>query len=249
MDVHALTVMVFRKNTAARTFQVPFSWLHIASVTGGLLILALAVSITLHLRTFFSEKELQPTRMLELEGVVTELQLENDGLKTRAKELERSIEEANKMPSSQAQTAQNVATQSLSVWPREMNDLTDPASSPVTIDQLQYRWAGNQLNVTFNIQYVRKDNGNQQGRILILASGPGALYAYPTDILAPSDQSVSLFETDKGEYFSVSRFRKVNAFLATSGKASVNSIEIILLSTNQKITLRQKLPVSATGGS
>jgi hypothetical protein len=65
--------------------------------------------------------------------------------------------------------------------------------------------------------------------------------AYPTDVFNVAD-SPALIVPDKGEYFSVSRIREVKAdFGPARTNRDFTSVEVFLLSTDQKLLVHQFL--------
>jgi hypothetical protein len=112
---------------------------------------------------------------------------------------------------------------------------------PIQIDRPQASWRGRNLHVTFNIQYVKDDGGNQQGRILILAQGQDRILAYPDNLFAPGAQG-AVGNWQKGEYFSVSRFRAVQADLGSFDKRdSVETVEALLVDSQGNLLMKSEI--------
>jgi hypothetical protein len=117
----------------------------------------------------------------------------------------------------------------------------DFAGSSISIYEPKVKWLGKTLKVQFFIQYNKEDKGNQQGRIILIARGPQTLMAYPADVFNLTD-SPALIIPDKGEYFSVSRIREVKAdFGPARTNRDFTSVEVFLLSTDQKLLVHQFL--------
>jgi hypothetical protein len=106
-------------------------------------------------------------------------------------------------------------------------------------------WRGKTLRVDFNLQYTHANKGSQQGKILILARGPETLLAYPDSAFAPVG-SPSLVLPDHGEYFSVSRFREVNAEFGPLRSTNViQEVEILLFNKEGKLIVYQRVKPAA----
>ncbi len=117
-------------------------------------------------------------------------------------------------------------------------------SSPIT------QWQGRKLKLQFDIRFTGSEGDNQQGRIIVLARGPDVLLGYPSGVVRGMD-SPFLFDHEKGEFFSVSRFRQTKVeFPAVD--STIQTIEILLFGTwndgTQKLLVREVLKVPQTRG-
>lgn len=102
-------------------------------------------------------------------------------------------------------------------------------------------WDKNQakLTVQYSLQYISKDQGNQQGKILTFARGKSVLLVYPPGALNKAG-SPTLIHGESGEFFSVSRFRMVNAeFTGVHYKEMIDEIEILLLDLDSNVIYYQ----------
>jgi hypothetical protein len=93
---------------------------------------------------------------------------------------------------------------------------------------------------------------SQQGRIIVVARGPETLIVYPAGALRAADGN-SLFDTEQGEYFSVSRFRETRLELP-SVDSTLRSLEIFLIGNDTidekyKILIHETYPVPPAGGA
>ncbi|MBI3533999.1 MAG: hypothetical protein HY072_00715 [Deltaproteobacteria bacterium] len=115
--------------------------------------------------------------------------------------------------------------------------LPDPASLNIRLAEPKAKWIGNNLDVQFNIQYIKEDGGNQQGKILILARGPEILLAYPSGALNVKELK-SFLNPDKGEFFSVSRFRIGNTkFGLVLQKEYISEVQILIFNKDNELLL------------
>jgi hypothetical protein len=135
-----------------------------------------------------------------------------------------------------------------SALPGNVKTITS-AEPPVAITQVKITWQRNDLSVHFGLEYVKKDNGNQQGRIFLLARGSDVLAAYPSGALNLMNAN-TLISPEKGEYFSVSHFREVNAkFGPFKNHEAVKEVEAIILDNSGDILVHQKLSLSGETAS
>jgi hypothetical protein len=95
------------------------------------------------------------------------------------------------------------------------------------------------------IQYIADDGGNQQGRIVILARGPDTLMAYPKGVL-DTNQAKSLINPLRGEFFSVSRMRPIQAdFGPLDADDTFTEVTVMILSQAGKLLYEEKVGVPA----
>jgi hypothetical protein len=251
-----LTVLVFKDNSTPRTFRVPVRWI---SQFGWLLaaiflISLVCIGVTVKALTFKS-------RIFNDAYV-------NQGAQSRVQELETQLKDAQDriqaMSASTAPTALGAeapvadtgapvidpsllsASTPIESRPYLFKALPDevkapPAQVPIVLGDPSARWSGKTLTVRFNLQYVSKSPGGQQGRIIILARGPGMILTHPTQILQPVGKDV-LIDPNKGEYFSVSRFREARAdFGPLPSRDSIKEVEVMIISSSGEMLIHQKI--------
>lgn len=123
-------------------------------------------------------------------------------------------------------------------------------SVPLEITSPITQWQGRKLRLQFDIRFTGNEGENQQGRIIVLARGPDVLLGYPSGSVRGVD-SPYLFDHEKGEFFSVSRFRQTKVdFPAVD--STIQTIEILLFGSSndgtQKLLVREILKVPPTRG-
>jgi len=277
-----VTLMVFKDNFSARTFQIPFTWIS----KFGLLLGAL-FGITF-LSTFFAVKYYSVSRRADLDRL-QDLEQEIIDLRARATTAEAAAKSATITAATQVQVtapavnapAQSTATAPLPVptvtvtvtaTPEPVANATPaapvtmppivpagsqlfftampstihlkpvaPEALPLTMQSPRAQWRGKTLGVRLALQYNKQDGGNQQGRILIFARGPESLLAYPAGVMTKIG-SGSLFAPEKGEFFSVSRYREVRAeFGPMKSNDSLTEVEVLILGPENQILIYEKL--------
>ncbi|OFZ54286.1 MAG: hypothetical protein A2428_06825 [Bdellovibrionales bacterium RIFOXYC1_FULL_54_43] len=248
-----VTVLVFKDNYAARTFQIPLGWItRFGVLIGGLVGIAILTSI-LAIKYYRAVQHASPARVQDLEQELSDLRsavnakttgnpvapvqnvsstvaFSNDGLSGDPAAMPSSV------PGSEVLTRPFLFT-GLPAGTR----IVERSTIPIAIHAARANWEGKTLSVNFNIQYHLDDRRNQQGRIIILARGPETLVGYPAGILGRI-ASGSLISPEQGEYFSVSRFREVKArFGPMASQNALNEVEIILLNEKGEVLLYEKL--------
>ncbi len=260
-----LTVLVFKDNFTARTFRIPIRWINqlgwalaasflIALLCAGIAI-KLAVTRRAHLNSGYVESE---SKIHDLETQLKEAQ-------DRALSLS-SANSANGTPQNPPITANSAvnapaaepsdapvidpallsAASPISSKPFLFKGLPDLAQSteseiPITLGAPSARWNGKMLAVRFNLQYISKTPGGQQGRIVILARGPGMMLAHPAEVFQEVGKDY-LINPNKGEYFSVSRYRDTKAdFGPISSRESIKEVEVLVLSSTGKLLIHENI--------
>jgi hypothetical protein len=118
-----------------------------------------------------------------------------------------------------------------------------PAQIPITLTTPSAHWEGKTLKVHFGVQYTAM-GGSQQGRIIILARGPGIVLSHPAQLFQPTGHD-SLINPNQGEYFSVSRFRDTRAeFGPIANRDSIHEVEVIILSQSGQLFIHQMIQPS-----
>jgi len=243
MSEQNIHVTVFKNHFPARTFKVHPGWIFKLSLT--LLALALLVvgSIFFSARVYRQAMKSSPHRVQELERELTELRLTLQNVKaekaTAGGTPTTDATQASTPTSGTAEDSLPIRLLPASIKP------SASGSATIQLDDLKVKWtAGKNLRVQFNIQYIRGDGGNQQGRILIMARGQNNLYVYPEGSINSEDKGTLITE-ESGEHFSVSRFRGVLAqFGPFTSKADIQWVEILILNDAGEIMIHQKLKAS-----
>lgn len=269
-----LNILVFKENHSSRAFQVPLGWISRLGIALTFLVALTLLSSVFAIRFFRMAHRASPARVLELEQELSGLKdsyrlLEAKTLappeaKTspvtvslpKTPEATAPVPPAPPPPAQSADSVSPTAPlttagglfSSLPLLAQTaLGRIPDPASLPIRLSTAETRWQGKSLIVKFSIQYVKNDTGNQQGRIVILARGPETLLAYPDGVMAPTS-ALSLVQPDHGEYFSVSRFRGVEAeFGPVASKNSLKMVEALIFNSAGQLILAEKIPVKGGG--
>ncbi len=246
-----LTVQVHHENLNPRTFKVPLRWLTRASWFAWLLLAIAIVSSVFAVHEYFSERSARPELVKDLENEVQELKiaLEKKGNVT-----------APSAPITTANNPSNVPTDNKAVdqkptpgpgvpvegkdgvWAGLAENISLPsagASAPVKLEDARVDWQGKYANFTVNVLYRDPGKGSQQGHIVALGRSGESVYAHPEGVLNVSSGN-ALFDPNRGEYFSVARFRVLKAhFGPYESQKQLSEIQVFLFDLNNKLILTQ----------
>lgn len=128
------------------------------------------------------------------------------------------------------------------VWAGLAENITLPdpnQNTMVKIEDPRVDWEGKYANFTLNILYKDPGKGSQQGHIVALARSNDRIFAHPEGVLnAPS--GAHLFDPNRGEYFSVARFRVLKTrFGPFDQKSQLSEVQVFLFDLNNKLIMQQ----------
>jgi hypothetical protein len=262
-----VTVLVLKDNLVSRSFELPVAWFtRLGWMLGGAIgitTISLGVATYWGVRYHWTESER-----------VRELELQNETIKNRLAQLDpTTLQDATSLtptqPSSGAPApsqaaapvvAANVPANASAPVPTVALAQPTQPTAPATASQVpsglnfrlsspQLSWKGRTLQVRSAIQYAAEDGGNQQGRIVILARGPDTLMAYPKGVL-DTNQAKSLINPLRGEFFSVSRMRPIQAdFGPLDTDDTFTEVTVMILSQAGKLLFEVKVGVPARPAS
>jgi hypothetical protein len=243
-----VTVLVFKDNYAARTFQIPLKWISRLGLALSMLATLLILCAFLAIRYYRISVRLDPTRVQELEQELTDLKINLKNLENRA--IDTPL--AHAIPAAQVSVKSST---SAPLTPTQQNEIPlfsgfpadikiqtpEPESIPIQLQATRVQWRGKNLMVRFALQYVRDDQKNQEGKILIVARGTDSLLTYPSGTLKPTGSDF-LISPEKGESFSVSRYREVKAdFGPVKTLDSIQEVEIFVFNPENQILIYQRI--------
>jgi hypothetical protein len=238
-----VTVLVFKDNYAARTFNLSLNWINRLGILLGIFLALTLVSGFLAIKYYRISLLSTPTRDLELD------QLDKNSTSLPAlPSVSKVITPAVPIPSIEPAT-QKVTPPPLVQAIYQFSGFSDthlgtipaPADLSFSVKNPRLEWKEGTLLVQFALQYIKSDQESQQGRIVILARGPDSILAYPHGILSLPGKT-PLVSPDKGEFFSVSRYREVKAtFGPLMSRENISSVEIFIFNTDGKILVYQNV--------
>ncbi len=232
-----VTILVFKGNLAARTFQVSLRWISRLGLLATFVSLLALMSLVFATRYYLLVTHTEFPDLEDLENRVL------DSTSLLKPEDRKSNDTVSTQPEAPLHPQSMNNSPVLKVFPGDLGEkLPDPNSLRFTIRKPSISWTEqNTLKVRFSLEYLKNDQGSQQGRILILARGPETLFTYPPGTLNPMNRA-HLLSPEEGESFSVSRFREVKAeFGPVSSKKSLESIEIFIFSKESQILAYERI--------
>ncbi len=231
-----VTILVFKDNFTSRSFQIPIKW--ITRFLSLLLIFfcVMTTSIIVAFKCYQFTSDTASVRTPEL------LSVEYPKKDLDVKSLEKSLDPHASPLVSTLEHSDSALENHLPLMPTHLVSpakVSDPQSFPILIQSLRAEWQEDQLKIHFVLQ-PKKNDGSQQGRVIVLARGPEVLLAYPGGVFN-TENTGELLDVKKGEFFSVSRFREVNAeFGPFSAHDKITEIEIIIANKDGVIIEDQK---------
>ncbi len=238
-----LTVQVYHENLNPRTFKVPVHWIHRASwFAWGLLTLTL-VSTVYAVREYYSERSARPELVTELENEVQNLKI--------ALEKKTTLAPPSMPASSGGAPTDSKATDTKpipgpgttvegkdGVWSGLAEQITVPPAGTdpsIHMEDARVEWQGKYAIFTLNVMYRDPGKGSQQGHLVALGRSNDRIFAHPEGVLNTSSGS-ALFDANRGEYFSVARFRVLKArFGPFESNDQLREIQVFAFDLNNKL--------------
>ncbi|MBU6375046.1 MAG: hypothetical protein KGQ59_03550 [Bdellovibrionales bacterium] len=255
-----LKVLVFQDGLSSRNFEIPISWISKLGwyLGGSLAVTVLSLSLAVHY--WRQSHRAQPERLRELENQIRLLVEAQQKTQTKPAPAPALTPASLPVASTSAPAPAPVPTRALeqALVPSPLSDstldevpLVARPSVPVQISSSAIRWQGRKLKLQFDIRFTGEEGKSQQGRIIVIARGPEALLTYPSGALQGLP-SKKLFDPEKGEFFSVSRYRQTKVEFAALD-SQIDTLEILifgndLIEGKRKLLIREILKVPATRG-
>ncbi len=248
-----LTFQVYKDHLAPRGFSVPLRWISRASFLAWILIVVTGVSLSLAIKQRYQQSRSSPERLRALESEIASLKdaLESQALKagsdsplTVATPSVPNTPTQDPAASDQEPEPQPGAglKEKSGVWAGLATKVTVPDASykpTVRIEKAKIALQGRTAVFTANLLFNDPGNGNQQGHFVVLGRSADRVVAYPSGALNIASGS-SLFDVERGEYFSVGRFRLIKATFPNVDRISdLKEIQLYIFDLNQKLILHQ----------
>lgn len=249
-----VNVLVFKDQSVARSFELPLGWLTRLSVGVALLFAACIALSVFALYEYRLARKFDPSRIVDLEQELREAR------ETRSRPIPAVAPQPAAPPTASATPAaalplappaaplpaatvttpaQTSAELFFRALPASVTAPDANSPAPIKIQTPQATWSGTAIRLKFSLQFVGPEGGNYQGRIAVIARGANTVLGYP-DTLFGNGTDAELIHPDKGESFSVSRFReaKIN-FVPVKTRASIQQIDILIFSNDGKLIAHQ----------
>lgn len=241
-----LTLQVHHENLNPRTFKIPLRWLHQASwLAWGLLAISV-VSSVYAVKEYYSERSARPELVNDLENEIQELKI---ALERKATTTTTVVSNESKSPGDSKASDEKPAPgpgETLEgkdgVWSGLAENITapDPSSAvPIRLEDPRIDWQGKYANFTLNIVFKDPGKGSQQGHIVVLGRASDRMFSHPEGVLNTAS-GAHLFNPDRGEYFSVARFRVLKARLGPyDNSKQLSEVQVFLFDLNHKLITTQ----------
>ncbi len=205
-----------------------------------------------------------PQKLRDYESQLASIKAERDRLTSELeKENESAVDEtqdpnASNEPPPPATPGENPVSSAKTII-NSVNSLqwvNVPEGSFPGADQLRFRvlepklkWKGRYLHLRYAIQYTKNDGGNQQGRILILARGKDQVFVHPKGTLQ-TQLSGPWLTPERGEYFSVSKYREGNAeFGPVASTSAIDDVLILIFNSDKQLLHVETLSTKEVAGA
>ncbi len=238
-----LTVQVHHENLNPRTFKVPVHWIHRASWMAWALLTLALVSTIYAVREFYSERSARPELVAELENEVQNLKIALEKKTSNAPPViagsSGSTPTDPKATDTRPSPAPGVPVEGRDgVWNGLAEQITVPPAGTdpsIRLEDARVEWQGKYANFTLNVMYRDPGKGSQQGHLVALGRSNDRLFAHPDGVLNTASGS-ALFDANRGEYFSVARFRVLKArFGPFETNEQLREIQVFAFDLNNKL--------------
>lgn len=255
-----LTVQVHHENLNPRTFRVPLRWIRQASVLAWVLLIISVVSSVFAAREYFSERSARPELVNDLENEIQELKIalekkadpntpvvvlappKNEAHPTANTQTATTQVDSKASDEKPAPAAGEAVSAKDGVWSGLAENIALPLAGSVPtikVEDPKIEWQGKYVNFTANVLYRDPGKGSQQGHIVALSRSNDRIFAHPEGVLNTQNASF-LFDPNRGEYFSVARFRVLKAhFGPFETQKQLAQIQVFFFDLNNKLILNQ----------
>jgi hypothetical protein len=259
-----LTVQVHHENLNPRTFRIPLRWIRQASTFAWLLLAVSVISSVFAVREYYSERSARPELVNELENEIQELKI---ALEKKAESVNTPVVVQNPHPQTASPADAKIDTKTADtlkvndpkasdekpavapgesvegkdgVWAGLAENISLPPAGTiptVKLEDAKLEWQGKYVNFTANVLYREPGKGSQQGHIVALSRSNDRIFAHPEGVLNVQSPSF-LFDPNRGEYFSVARFRVLKTHFGPFETAKqLAEIQVYLFDLNNKLIL------------
>jgi hypothetical protein len=251
-----ITIQIFKDELNPRTLRVPESWFTRAAVLAWLLVIIAVGTTIFAVRLYQSDRSASPTLIQELENEVQQLKIaleKSSPQGQRIADLNTPSDSANPDQKNAAEksTTDPLATDARptpgtgtpilakdGVWSGLARGISAPpigTVAPINIEDARIQWTGKQVQFSAAILFQNAGKGSQQGRLVILARGSDRIYSHPAGALNFGSGD-ALMQSERGEYFSVSRYRPIKTtFGPFENQQQLSQIQVFAFNTQNQL--------------
>jgi hypothetical protein len=249
-----LTLQVHHEDLNPRTFKFPIAWMNRAAIFAWILLSVAVISSIYSVKEYFSERLARPELVKELENEVQELKI---ALEKKGTPVAPIAIVQNSLPAGSIKADPNASDEKPpaaagevmpskeGVWSGLAENISLPAPgtlAPVKLEDPRVDWQGKYANFTVNVLYRDPGKGSQQGHIVVLARANDRIFAHPEGVLNTAEGNY-LFSPDRGEYYSVARFRVLKTRLGPfENPKQLSEVQVFLFDLNNKLIVVQNFP-------
>ncbi len=246
-NVDVLTLQVSKDSLPPRSFRLPAHWITLSSVIFWIAILVALGATTYSVRIRWLNLNASPDKVRELEDEVQSLKiaLEKGEMQVPASAGKNSSAPAGTDPhASDTASVPNPGAIPLSTKPGFWSGMAEGVSvppdsfqPPIAADNPRMNWKGKFVEFALDVVYKNPGQGNQQGHIVVLARGIDRVYAHPSSVMN-IDSSKAFIDVDRGEFFSVSRFRILKALVGPfESKSDLKEVQVYFFDLNKRLLM------------
>jgi len=242
-----LTVQVHHENLNPRTFKVPIRWIHLSSWMAWALVSLTLVSTVYALREYYSERSARPELVSDLENEVQNLKIALEKKSSPGASSGPVATGATPVDSKASNEKPPVAPGvplegKEGAWSGLAEQITTPpqgTQAMIRLEDAKVEWQGKYANFTVNVVFRDPGKGSQQGHLVALGRSNDRIYAHPEGVMNTASGS-ALFDANRGEYFSVARFRVLKARLGPfETNEQLREVQVFAFDLNNKLILIQ----------
>ncbi len=228
-------VLLMKDNLSSKTLTISAQWFSRLGWSVSFLALLALASLLFAMRSYKLTRDIDPSHVRDLEGQVSALKASVEDARTLA-----PTAAAPPVSAPSAKAAEPPAAALI-----DFAQVATPSATelPFNLQTKTLKWRGNMLSLRFKIEYIREDGGNQQGRIVLIGRGGQQIAGYPQGLFA-TDQAIQV-KPERGEYFSVSRLRFVNAdFGPFASRKDIDYVDILIFDLNNRLIYFERIKPS-----
>jgi hypothetical protein len=249
-DGKLLTVTTSFEGLRPRSFRVPVQWFQRSAVIFTLAIIVAVSTSALLVRQRAMIQDASPQKLRELEDEIQSLRI---ALERKGTPVPESTQPKPGTTTDRLATDEPAPPPPGSValsgkpgfWNGLADGVTNRSNTPATIRTEQPRIVtrGKYVEFTLNVLFGKPGEGNQQGRIIALARGEDRLLIHPRGALN-IDATRAVVDVDRGEFFSVSRFRVLKAtFGPMETPGDLREIQVYFFDLQKNLILTETYPI------
>jgi hypothetical protein len=246
-----LTIRIFKDEINPRTFRVPESWFTRLAIFAWLLVMITLGSLIYAARLKMDVRSARPEKIQLLEQEVQDLKVALEKTKDSRSGTTLNVDSGSTTKQDAKATDQKpepgpgaVVTPQDGVWGGLARGVTAPPAGfkpAIKIEDARLNFINQNIQFTGALLYQDPGKGSQQGHLIILARGADRLFAHPEGVLNFGSGD-ALLDPNRGEYFSVSRYRPIKVSLGPfNNKDRILQVQVYVFDLSNRLILLQTI--------